>query len=54
MRARWPYDGVVGGEGVPVSVTIEGGGSGSDMDSFSNAFLEPPALAVHTPDVLVV
>ena len=37
---------------MPPSVTVEGGGSGSDLDSFSNASLEPPAIVVYNPDVL--
>ena len=41
------------GEVVPASVTVEGGGSGSDLDSFSNASLEPPAITVYNPCVLV-
>ena len=49
------YDGVVdGGEVVPASVTVEGGGSGSYLDCFSDASLEPPAIAVYNPDVLGV
>ena len=36
------------------SVTVEGGGSGSDLDCFSDASLEPPAIAVYSPDVLGV
>ena len=39
---------------MPVSVTVEGGGSGSDLDSFSNASLEPRAITVYNPDVLGV
>ena len=39
---------------MPASVTVEGGGSGSDLDSFSNASLKPPAIAIYTPDVLGV
>ena len=37
---------------MPASVT--GGGSGSDLDCFSDASLEPPAMAVYNPDVLGV
>ena len=37
---------------MPASVTVEGGGSGSDLDNFSNASLEPPAITVY--DVLGV
>ena len=49
------HDGVVdGGEVVPASVTVEGGGSGSYLDSFLDASLEPPAIAVYNPDVLGV
>ncbi len=49
------YDGVVdGGEAVPASVTVEGGGSGSYLDCFSDASLEPPTIAVYNPDVLGV
>ena len=33
-----------GGGVVPASVTVEGGGSGSDFDSLSNASLKPPAI----------
>ena len=41
------------------SVTVENGGSGSDLDCFSGlllrfCFLEPPAIAVYNPDVLGV
>ena len=43
-----------GGEVVPASVTVEGGGSGSDLDCISDASLEPPAMAVYNPDVLGV
>ena len=43
---------VDGGEVVPASVT--GGGFGSDLDCFSDASLEPPAIAVYNPDVLGV
>ena len=39
---------------MPASVTVEGGGSGSDLDCFSYASLEPPAIAVYNPDVLGV
>ena len=35
---------------MPASVTVEGGGSGSYLDCFS----EPPAIAVYNPDVLGV
>ena len=35
-----------------VSVTVEGGGS--DLDCFSEAYLEPPAIAVYNPDFLGV
>ena len=46
-------DGVVdGGEVVPASVTVEGGGS--YMDCFSDASLEPPAIAVYNSDILGV
>ena len=45
---------VDGGEVVPASVTVEGGGSGSYLDCFSVASLEPPAIAVYNPDVLGV
>ena len=37
---------------MPASVTVEGGGSGSYLDYFSDASLEPPAIAVYNPDVL--
>ena len=37
---------------MPASVTIEGGGSGSYLDCFSDAFLEPPTIAVYNPGVL--
>ena len=36
------------------SATVEGGGSGSDLDCFSDDSLEPPAIAVYNPDVLGV
>ena len=39
---------------MPASVTVEGGGSGSYMDCFSDASLEPPVIAVYNPDVLGV
>ena len=39
---------------MPASLTVEGGGSESDLDSFSNASLEPPAITVYNPDVLGV
>ena len=41
---------------MPSSVTVEGGGSGSDPDPdcFSDASLQPPAIAVYNPDVLGV
>ena len=39
---------------MPASVTVEGGGSVSDLDSFSNASLEPPAIRVYNPIVLGV
>ena len=39
---------------MPASVTVEGGGYGSDLDCFSDASLEPPAIAVYNPDVLGV
>ena len=38
---------------MPASVTVEGGGSGSYLDCFSDASLEPP-IAVYNPDVLGV
>ena len=31
---------------MPASVTVEGGGSGSCLDCFSDASQEPPAIAV--------
>ena len=40
---------------MPASVTVEGGlggGSGSDLDSFSNASLEPPAITAYNHDIL--
>ncbi len=43
-----------GGEVVRGSVTVEGWGSGSDLDCFSHACLEPPAITVYNPDVLGV
>ena len=39
---------------MPASVKVEGGGSGSYLDCFSDASLEPPAIAVYNPDVLGV
>ena len=39
---------------MPASVTVEGGGSGSDLDCFSDTSLEPPAIAIFNPDVLGV
>ena len=39
---------------MPASVTVEGGGSGSYLDCFSDASLEPLAIAVYNPDVLGV
>ena len=49
------YDRVLDrGEVVPASVAVEGGGSGSDLDCFSDASLEPPAIAVYTPECLAV
>ena len=39
---------------MPASVTVEGGGSGSDLDCFSDAYLETPHIAVYSPDVLGV
>ena len=36
------------------SVTFEGGGSGSDLDCFSDVSLELPAIVIYNPDVLVV
>ena len=39
---------------MPASVTVDGWGSGSDLDSFSDASLEPPAIAVYNPYVLGV
>ena len=39
---------------MPASVTVEGGGSGSDLDCLSDASLELPAIAVYNPDVLGV
>ena len=39
---------------MPASVTVEGGGSGSYLDCFSEASLEPPAIVVYNPDVLGV
>ena len=39
---------------MPASVTVEGGGSGSDLDSLPNASLKPPAITVDNPDVLGV
>ena len=37
-----------------VIVTVEDGGSGSDLDCFSDASLEPPFIVVYNPDVLGV
>ena len=31
---------------MPASVTVEGGASGPDLDCFSDASLEPPAISV--------
>ena len=39
---------------MPASVTVDGGGSGSDIDRLSNASLKPPAITVENPDVLGV
>ena len=39
---------------MPASVTVESGGSGSYLDCFSDASLEPPAIAGYNPDVLGV
>ena len=39
---------------MPASVTVERGGSGSYLDCFSDASLEPPAIALYNPDVLGV
>ncbi len=39
---------------MPASVTVDGGGSGSYLDCFSDASLEPPAIAVYNTDVLGV
>ena len=39
---------------MPASLTVEGGGSGSDLDCFSDASLEPSDIAVYNPDVLGV
>ena len=39
---------------MPASLTVEGGGSGSYLDCFSDASLGPPAIAVYNPDVLGV
>ena len=39
---------------MPASVTVEGGGSGSYLDCFSDASLGPTAIAVYNPDVLGV
>ena len=39
---------------MPASVTVECGGSGSDLDSFSNTSLEPPAIMVFNPDVIIM
>ena len=42
---------VDGGEVVSASVTVEVGRSGADLDCFSDASTEPPAIAVYNPDV---
>ena len=39
---------------MPASVTVDGRGAGSDLFSFSNASLEPPAVAAYNRDVLGV
>ena len=39
---------------MPASVTVEGWGSGSDLDCLSDSSLEPPAIAVYNPHVLGV
>ena len=39
---------------MPASVTVEGGRSGPYLDCFSDASLEPPAIAVYNPGVLGV
>ena len=39
---------------MPASVTVEGGVSESYLHCFSGASLEPPTIAVYTPDVLGV
>ena len=39
---------------MPASVTVEGGGSGSYLDSLSNASLKPPAIRVYNHIVLGV
>ena len=39
---------------MPASVTVEGGRSGSDLDSFANTSLKPPAITVDNPNVLGV
>ena len=39
---------------MPASVMVEGGESGSYLDCFSDASLEPPAIAVYNPDDLGV
>ena len=35
-------------------VTVEGGGSGSYLDCFSDASVEPAAITVYNPDLLGV
>ena len=39
---------------MPASVSVEGGGSRSDLDRLSNASLEPSGITVDNPDVLGV
>ena len=39
---------------MPATVSVEGGGSGSDLNRLSNASLKPPAITVDNPDVLGV
>ena len=34
---------------MPASVTVEGGGSGSYLDCFSDPSMEPPAIAIYYP-----
>ena len=34
---------------MPASVTVEGGGYGSDHDRLSNAFLKPPVISPFSP-----